>query len=123
GVEGLREVALDSGQRSNGGPADHAAPARPGGADRVWLAGRPVANGTLGSGVGLGGDSPPSELLVDAARAAGSMSPGTFRVVAQDAAVHVNDFPTIEAARKHADDVASEDDDIPAGAFIFDSLL
>jgi hypothetical protein len=73
--------------------------------------------------MGLGGYAPAPESVGRDARAAGAITPGTFRVIAYDGGSSHHDFATLEEARKHADDVASEADyeGIPPAAYVVDS--
>ena len=71
--------------------------------------------------MGLGGYSPPPEAVSRAARAAGPIAPGGYRVITQDSQVVHYDFATLEEARKQADDAVSEADDVAPAAYLFDS--
>ena|ERR1700693_2807280 len=73
--------------------------------------------------MGLGGYSPAPDFVGREARGAGRIEPGTYRVISYDKSITHNDFATLDEARKHADDVASEADydDVPPAAYIVDS--
>ena len=71
----------------------------------------------------LGGYGPAPEFVEREARAAGPIRAGAYRVISVDGGFHVSEHDTLEAARRHADDVASEADydDVPPAAYIVDS--
>jgi hypothetical protein len=71
----------------------------------------------------LGGFAPAPEFVFREARAAGPMAEGVYRVISCNHHIAHADFTTLEEARRHADDVASESDyeDIPPAAYVLDS--
>lgn len=69
------------------------------------------------------GYGPAPEFAMREARAGGPIEPGAYRVVASTSTASHVDFPTLDAARRYADDVASEADydQVPPSAYVFDS--
>jgi hypothetical protein len=71
----------------------------------------------------LGGFAPAPDFVFREARAAGPLADGAYRVISRNHRIAHADFSTLEEARKHADDVASEADyeDIPPAAYVLNS--
>jgi hypothetical protein len=70
-------------------------------------------------------DDTAPEWILNAARASGPVDPGHYRVVVVEASnrLSIRDFDDRHAAEQYANDAASEADDTPSLAYIFDEGL
>ena len=70
-------------------------------------------------------DDTPPDLILQAAKARGAVSPGGYRVVVVEARgdLSVRDFDDRESAEQYANDAASESDDESALAYVFGETL
>lgn len=72
----------------------------------------------------MAADSPP-DFAIEAARNGGEVPRGGYRVVVLETSgqLRISDFGSLRGAREYANDVASESDDPPPLAYVFDEGL